>query len=150
MNQTLQNHLENFNYKKAKEHLQNFEGDSRGLQEQIIPLSLDFGIIPIVLLIEIATEKNTIFWYDQVAYIIAFKYAHIEGAQETALYYFIKAQEKQPQSIPILEAILDFDSKPAPILGKNRAVHFANLLLDLVLSHSKANQIIKKYRWNTM
>lgn len=61
MNQTLQNHLGNFNYKKAKEHLQSFEGDSRGLQEQIISLSLDLGILPIILLIEIATKKNTIF-----------------------------------------------------------------------------------------
>lgn len=145
MNQTLQNHLENFNYKKAKEHLQNFEGDSRGLQEQIIPLSLDFGIIPIILLIELATEESTIFWYDQVAYIIAFKYAHIGGAQEAALYYFIKAHEKQPQSIPILEAILDFDRSPAAILGRDRAIHFANLLLSLASNHSKANQIIKKY-----
>lgn len=145
MTQTLQNHLENFNYKKAKEHLQNFEGDSRGLQEQIIPLSLDLGIVPIILLIEIATKENTIFWYDQVAYIIAFKYAHIEGAQETALYSFIKAYEKQPQPITILEAILDFDTPPAPVLGKDRAIHFANLLLNLVPSHSIANQIIKKY-----
>ena len=102
-----------------EDHLTNF----------VIHNADDYGVYLVTLLGEVAKKKNTSLWYKHLGILCSSHLFFIEGAQLSALFYFIKAHELDLEDISILNAILDFGEPPEIVLTEAQKKYYAAKLL---------------------
>ena len=116
--------------------------DEDGLTTFVIRNSDDYGIYLVTLLDEVAKKKNTPLWYKHLGILCSSHLFFIQGAQLSALFYFIKAHELDLHDTSILNSILDFGEPPEIVLTKDQKKYYAAKLLVLEPENEKALAIV--------
>lgn len=129
-------------YEKNIDFILKFEDDEQELRSYLALNCEEQGIFLLAILIEIAYIKNTAFWFKNIGVFLSFHLFYLDGAQKTALSYFIKAHKLDESDVDILEAILDFGLPPEIILTKDELKIFARKILDINSEHSRAISIL--------
>lgn len=118
---SLETLLEQNDFESAKRYLLSLE--DREIQEEAFMASFKFGILPLSLLIEIASEQKTALWYEIVASHIP-HISSIDGATPVGYYYLKKWDNLVPSNPRIIKAILDYAEPPEPILSDSEIAFY--------------------------
>lgn len=116
--------------------------DEDGLTTFVIRNADDYGIYLVTILDEVARKKNTPLWYKQLGILCSSHLFFIQGAQLSALFYFIKAHELDLKDTSILNAILDFGEPPEIVLTEYQKKYYAAKLLALEPESERALTIV--------
>ena len=119
-----------------------FDEDQDSLTTFMIYNADDYGIYLITLLDEIAKKKHTSFWYVQLGILCTSFLPHLDGANLSALSYYIKAHELNPKDASLLSGILCFGEAPDFIFTEDQKKYYATKLLALEPENEKALAII--------
>jgi hypothetical protein len=135
-------YLENRDYLNCKNYLKSI--DENSVCTELVSVSQDFGIFPMTILMDVANEIDTAFWYLEVSFQLYFIFNYIDGAMDSGLFYMTKAHLKDETDIWTLEAILAFGGPPEVVLTKSEGIKYANKLLALDSKNERAIEYLEK------
>ncbi|WP_288995743.1 hypothetical protein [uncultured Psychrobacter sp.] len=129
-------------HNKIIDYITALDEDQDSLTTFMIYNADDYGVYLITLLDEIAKKKHTSFWYVQLGILCTAFLPHLDGANLSALYYYIQAHELDPKDASLLDGILCFGQAPDFILTEEQKKCYAAKLLALEPENEKALAII--------